>query len=67
MAIRVAWDRNPVSIHGPKSELELLVQKLRNDYGVRKHSMIMQDRESDDEAVFFVYQPCDPKWFLEDA
>jgi len=65
MAIRIAWERTPVSVHGSKNELELLIQKLRNDHGVRKHSLVMQDRESEEEAVFFLYQPCDPEWFLE--
>jgi len=65
MAIRIAWDRTPVSVHGSKSELELVIQKLRSEHGVRKHSLVMQDRESDDEAVFFIYQPCDPEWFAE--
>ena len=29
MAIRVAWDRTPVSVHGTKDELESLIHHLR--------------------------------------
>ena len=54
MAIRVAWDRTPVSIHGSKDELTMLVSHLRNKHGFRKHSIIMPDRENDEEAVVFL-------------
>mgnify|MGYP004200886105 FL=1 len=64
--MRIAWDRTPISVHGPKSQLQELLNRLRNKYQVRKHSIIMPDRDSEDEAVFFLYQPCDPVWFLEE-
>ena len=63
--MHVAWDRTPVSVHGAKDELQTILEHLRNNYQVHKHSLIMPDRESDGEAVFFIYQPCDPKWFME--
>ena len=65
MAVRVDWERTPVSIHGSKQELTTLLDYLRSKYSVRKHSLIMPDRESDDEAVLFLYQPCDPQWIME--
>ena len=65
MAIRVAWDRTPVSIHGSKEELLMLIEHLRNNHSYRKHSIVMPDRENDEEAVFFLYSPCDPRWIAE--
>ena len=65
MAIRVAWDRTPVSVHGRKDELESLIRHLRENQGFRKHSIIMPDRENDEEAVVFLYAPCDPRWISE--
>ena len=65
MAIRVAWDRTPVSVHGTKEELESLIRHLRENRGFRKHSIIMPDRENDEEAVVFLYAPCDPRWISE--
>ncbi|MBT04811.1 MAG: hypothetical protein CMA92_03455 [Euryarchaeota archaeon] len=65
MAIRVAWDRNPVSIHGDKEHLQRLVEHLRNNHNYRKHSLIMPDRENDEEAVLFLYGACDPRWIAE--
>lgn len=65
MAIRVAWDRTPVSVHGSKSELQVLIQHLRDNHSFRKHSIVMPDRENDEEAVFFLYAPCDPRWISE--
>ena len=65
MAIRVAWDRTPVSIHGTKDELLMLIQHLRDNHSYRKHSIVMPDRENDEEAVFFLYSPCDPRWIAE--
>ena len=50
MAIRVAWDRTPVSVHGTRDELTALVHHLRNNHSFRKHSIIMPDRENDEEA-----------------
>jgi len=61
----VAWERNPVSVHGSKEELQKILEHLRTMHQLQKHSLIMPDRESDEEAVFFLYQPCDPKWFME--
>lgn len=63
--MHVAWDRTPVSVHGAKDELQTILEHLRNNHQVHKHSLIMPDRQSDGEAVFFIYQPCDPKWFME--
>ena len=63
--MRIAWERTPVSVHGNREELELILKHLRSKHDIRKHSLIMPDRESDDEAVFFLYQPCDPQWFME--
>ena len=63
--MHVAWDRTPVSVHGAKGELQTILEHLRNNHQVHKHSLIMPDRQSDGEAVFFIYQPCDPKWFME--
>lgn len=65
MAIRVAWDRIPVSVHGTKAELESLIHHLREKHGFRKHSIIMPDRENDEQAVVFLYAPCDPRWISE--
>ena len=65
LAIRVAWDRTPVSVHGSKDELELLIHRLRNTHGLRKHSIIMPDRENTEDALFFLYVPCDPRWIME--
>ncbi|MBA87876.1 MAG: hypothetical protein CMB16_01240 [Euryarchaeota archaeon] len=65
MAIRVAWDRNPVSVHGSKGDLEKIISHLRNKHNFRKHSLIMPDRENDEEAVFFLYSACDPRWIME--
>ena len=65
MAIRVAWDRTPVSIHGNKDELLELLEHLRTKHGFRKHSIVMPDRENNEEGVFFLYAPCDPRWIAE--
>ena len=65
MAIRVAWDRTPVSVHGDKSVLQQLIAHLRTKYDFRKHSIVMPDRENDEEAVLFLYAPCDPRWIAE--
>jgi hypothetical protein len=65
MAIRVAWDRTPVSVHGSKGELISLIDHLRATHNFRKHSIVMPDRENDEEAVFFLYAPCDPRWIAE--
>ena len=65
MAIRVAWDRTPVSVHGTKDELTVLIHHLRNNHSFRKHSIIMPDRENHEESVLFLYAPCDPRWIAE--
>lgn len=65
MAIRVAWDRNPVSVHGEKAELQNLIEHLRSNHNFTKHSLIMPDRENNEEAVLFLYAPCDPRWITE--
>ena len=59
MAIRIAWDRTPVSVHGNKDELQLLLNHRRDNHDFRKHSIIMPDRANDDAAVFLLYGPCD--------
>lgn len=65
MGVRVNWDRTPVSVHHPnQAVLEALILHLRNIYGVRKRSLVMKDREGGG-YLFFLYQPCNPKWILE--
>ncbi len=65
MSVRVDWNRNPVSVHSDdKEELELLVNFLKTKYSIRKRSLVMEDRE-EGGFLFFLYQPCDPRWFLE--
>lgn len=65
MTVRVDWDRTPVSVHHPSKEvLEALVLHLRNKFGVRKRSLVMEDRE-ESGFLFFLYQPCNPRWILE--
>ncbi|MEK9730212.1 MAG: hypothetical protein VW230_00480 [Candidatus Poseidoniales archaeon] len=65
MAVRVDWDRQPVSIHANDSdELEQLIQFLRSKYNCRKHSVIMRDREHGEGYLFFVYQNIDPRWIV---
>jgi len=43
----------------------MLIQHLREKHNFRKHSIIMPDRENDEEAVVFLYAPCDPRWIAE--
>ena len=65
MTVRVDWDRTPVSVHhAKKAVLESLILHLRNKYGIRKRSLVMEDREGDG-FLFFIYQPCNPNWILE--
>lgn len=65
MAVRVNWDRTPVSVHhDEKAVLEALILHLRNKYGVRKRSLVMEDRE-ESGFLFFLYQPCNPVWIME--
>ncbi|MBT3477647.1 MAG: hypothetical protein HN458_06925 [Euryarchaeota archaeon] len=65
MTVRVNWDRTPVSVHHQdKDVLEALVLHLRNKYGVRKRSLVMEDREYTG-FLFFLYQPCNPRWIIE--
>ena len=65
MPVRIDWDRHPVSIHSEdKSELEDLIEFLKTKHSIRKRSIIMEDRESGG-FLFFVYQPCDPRWIVE--
>ena len=65
MSVRVDWNRNPVSVHSDdKEELELLVNFLKSKYSIRKRSLVMEDRE-EGGFLFFLYQPCDPRWVLE--
>ena len=65
MPVRIDWDRHPVSVHSEdKSELENLIEFLKTRYAIRKRSIIMDDRESGG-YLFFLYQPCDPRWIAE--
>jgi hypothetical protein len=65
VSVRVDWNRNPVSVHSEdKEELELLVNFLKSKYSIRKRSLVMEDRE-EGGFLFFLYQPCDPRWVLE--
>ena len=65
MPVRIDWDRQPVSIHSDdKKELELLINHLKTRHSIRKRSIIMNDRESGG-FLFFIYQPCDPRWIAE--
>ena len=63
MALRVNWDRTPVSVHHQsKSVLEALILHLRTKHGLRKRSIVMEDREEGSGHLFFLYQACDPRW-----
>jgi len=63
VALRVNWDRTPVSVqHTRKDVLEALILFLRNSHGVRRRSIVMEDREEGPGFLFFLYQPCDPRW-----
>ena len=65
MSVRIDWDRHPVSVHSDfKDELERLIVFLKNKYSVRKRSLVMEDRENGG-YLFFIYQPCDPRWIAE--
>lgn len=62
MAVRVKWDRMPVSVHGDdREELESLINYLKHQHNLRKRSLVMDDRE-DGGYLFFIYQVCDPRW-----
>lgn len=63
VAVRVHWKRTPVSVHHPNGDvLESLILHLRNIHGIRKRSIVMEDREGG--FLFFIYQPCDPRWIM---
>ena len=63
MALRVNWDRTPVSVHHTRKDvLEALILFLRNSHGVSRRSIVMEDREEGPGFLFFLYQPCDPRW-----
>ena len=65
MPVRIDWNRQPVSIHSEdQQELEELIQFLKAKHSIRKRSIIMQDRENSG-FLFFIYQPCDPRWIVE--
>ncbi len=65
MPVRIDWNRQPVSIHSDnRQELDELIQYLKKKYSIRKRSIIMQDRENGG-FLFFIYQPCDPRWIVE--
>jgi hypothetical protein len=63
VALRVNWDRTPVSVHHTRKDvLEALILHLRNSHGVRRRSIVMEDREEGPGFLFFLYQACDPRW-----
>ena len=64
MAIRVAWDRTPVSVHGTKDELESLIRHLRENHGFRKHSIIMLTEKMRKKRLFSSMLR-DPRWISE--
>ena len=65
MPLRVNWGRTPVSVHHDNQDvLEELILHLRNTFGVRKRSLVMKDRD-EGGYLFFIYQPCNPRWILE--
>ncbi|MEC8541067.1 MAG: hypothetical protein VXY53_04430 [Candidatus Thermoplasmatota archaeon] len=65
MPVRIDWNRQPVSIHSDnRQELDELIQYLKKKHSIRKRSIIMQDRENGG-FLFFIYQPCDPRWIVE--
>jgi hypothetical protein len=65
VVVRVDWNRHPVSVHSEiKEELEHLISFLKNKYSIRKRSLVMDDRENGG-YLFFIYQPCDPRWIAE--
>ena len=62
MPVRINWNRQPVSIHSEfKEELEQLIEFLKSRHSITKRSIVMPDRELGG-YLFFVYQPCDPRW-----
>ncbi|MCS5533389.1 MAG: hypothetical protein NZ736_03935 [Candidatus Poseidoniaceae archaeon] len=64
MSVRVYWKRTPVSVHHANRDvLESLILYLRNVHGIRKRSVVMPDRE-EGGFLFFIYQPCDPRWII---
>jgi hypothetical protein len=64
VAVRVYWKRTPISVHHPNSRvLESLILYLRNVQGLRKRSIVMPDIE-EGGFLFFIYQPCDPRWIM---
>lgn len=65
MTVRIKWDRHPVSVHSnDRDELENLILFLKSKYSIRKRSLVMDDRE-DGGFLYFIYQPCDPRWIKE--
>ena len=63
MLVSVDWDSNPINIwHLDKPVLENLLQHLKSN-GVRRHSIVMHDRERDG-FLFFVYEKMDPQLIL---
>ncbi len=64
VAVRVYWKRTPVSVHHPNRDvLESLILHLRNNHGIRKRSIVMPDID-EGGFLFFIYQPCDPRWIM---
>ncbi len=42
--------------------LEALILHLKNSHGVRRRSIVMEDREEGPGFLFFLYQACYPRW-----
>ena len=58
MSIQIDWARNPISVKSQvRSELDDFLNFL-NELGVRKHSIIMSDRETKGH-ILFIYQKLD--------
>ena len=58
MSIQIDWARNPISVKSQvRSELDDFLNFL-NELGIRKHSIIMPDRETKGH-ILFIYQKVD--------
>ena len=58
MSIQIDWARDPISVKSQvKLDLEVFLNFL-NELGIRKHSIIMSDRETKGH-ILFIYQKVD--------
>ena len=58
MSIQIDWARDPISV---KSQIKLDLEdflNFLNEFGIRKHSIIMRDRETKG-YILFLYQKID--------